>query len=88
MIYYNEEGAECKDGSWSGQQNQGKYHFGGKKTERKGWEEIHFWCLEGLKAERSTNVWGLERSTKMAWEGVEQKSWWGRQVSENESLVG
>lgn len=34
-----------------------KVSFWGEKTEGKGWEKIHFWCLlEGLKVERSTNV--------------------------------
>lgn len=44
--------------------------------------------LQSLMAETSTRVWALERSRETEWEGAEQeKSWWGRQGLEHESLV-
>lgn len=58
-----------------------------KNRRGKGVRKTHFWCLgphwlKGHKTERNTGFWRLAISTEMDWEGVWQKSWWGRQGSQ------
>lgn len=58
-----------------------------KNRRGKGVRKTHFWCLaphwlKGHKTERNTGFWRLAINTEMDWEGVWQKSWWGRQGSQ------